>query len=895
MLKRLFFSFTTVIFFLFAACGNSENESETPDADTNENQISYDTGVVESEIPKIDDDKEAADTETTDIDIDINVYDHPPYKNLPEKATTYQNGRDGVSSSEEGVSTAIDSNGFVYITGSTDGVIGEDGAFTFSDAFLIKTNSNGDIIWKNQFGTDASDEGKSVAVDSMDNIYIAGVTTQTKKNYTEIDEDSIFLIKISNDGNEYWTKYFPKKKYGELSSITVDTDDTILMIGSFQEDIALSRWNAKGENIWFKTWGTPNDDYGYDVMVFKNGEIAISGSTEGNLDGHINSGGECNCHVEMSRYVVCYTCKDSFVSKMNSDGELIWTTTLGNTNSDDKAYYINADNNGNILISGTTQKAFNGFKNQGGVCGSDRAGYQYAKIPCGDQFIANIDSSGKLLWISQWGREGSDVSGNVVSNSSGIIFTGGSTLISHNINGEELWRKDNESVQIKDLSLTNENTIITTGSIPSTRNGNFINKGFKMLDGMQIPILEKYTDIYLSVWSQNGDLEVSGLIDGNTSHDLAISLLIDSEGSLVTVGKTDSISKEETEIAKDDVFVTKRLPNGTEVWTNQLGSDENDNPTDAAIDSHGNIYVSGYTKGAFEGLKNNGEKNAFLLKWNNDGESIWSKQWGTESDENANGVAIDKNGDIFVTGNIDTNDDENELFLRKIAPDGSELWSVNWGTKSNNDSACSVAVNKDGNIAVTGTTFSNFEGTTNGGSGYSDIFVTIFSTDGKILKIFQWGDNTIQRVRNIKFNSHGDILLYGDTGLVDFNGFPTGISHLFLAKFSVEGKEIWLKTWDLNYVDGNHGIFIDEDDRIYVSGTTKDPVHRTPKAFLAAFDSDGTDLFAYTWGSKANDYGTGVAVNNNGTIYVSGYTNGVMKGATSFGGYDTFLTVLEID
>src|SRR5262245_4311345 len=94
---------------------------------------------------------------------------------------------------------------------------------------------------------------------------------------------------------------------------------------------------------------------------------------------------------------------------------------------------------------------------------------------------------------------------------------------------------------------------------------------------------------------------------------------------------------------------------------------------------------------------------------NADGRRVWSRQFGSGTDDVATGVATDGAGNVVVTGATDgsldgTNRGESDAFLAKIAPDGTMVWLRQLGSGSR-DGASSTAIDRHGNIVIAGLTF----------------------------------------------------------------------------------------------------------------------------------------------------------------------------------------------
>ena len=109
------------------------------------------------------------------------------------------------------------------------------------------------------------------------------------------------------------------------------------------------------------------------------------------------------------------------------------------------------------------------------------------------------------------------------------------------------------------------------------------------------------------------------------------------------------------------VFLVKYNSNGLKQWSQQIGSSESDDGNGISIDLSGNIYITGMTKGSFDGEQFNGNEDIFLVKYNSNGIKQWSQQFGTSDDEFGMGVAVNQFNEILITGSTKGHLDGNTL------------------------------------------------------------------------------------------------------------------------------------------------------------------------------------------------------------------------------------------
>jgi hypothetical protein len=241
--------------------------------------------------------------------------------------------------------------------------------------------------------------------------------------------------------------------------------------------------------------------------------------------------------------------------------------------------------------------------------------------------------------------------------------------------------------------------------------------------------------------------------------------------------------------------------------TREWGGQGNDIPHGITTDTVGNVYVVGSTDSFGNGLTQ-----IFLLKYDTEGELLFSQTWGT-SNSFGNGVAVDNFGDIYVVGTISNlGGAGSKIVLLKYDPSGNLLSETTVGGADQNSYGTGVAVDSGGNVYATGYTYSL--------------------------------------------------------------GPTPGISAVILMKYDPLGNLLFQKTWGGIRDDAATGISVDIDGNVYLTGYTKSysVTPDVPSAFLLKFDQAGDLLFQRVWGGNRGDFGYGVTVDTTENAYVTGYT-----------------------
>ena len=287
------------------------------------------------------------------------------------------------------------------------------------------------------------------------------------------------------------------------------------------------------------------------------------------------------------------------------------------------------------------------------------------------------------------------------------------------------------------LTFTNSNwsadqTVTVTGVDDSATDGN---QSYTVILAAATSSDSNYNGLNpTDVSVTNIDNEWSGIKQFGTSEwDRGNGLGLDPSGNVYVAGQTSGGLDGNVNTGLGDIFLVKYNSSGTKQWTKQLGTSATEEVTGASVDSGGNVYITGYTRGGLDGNTSAGNKDIFLLKYNSSGVKQWTKQIGTSSDDGGQGVAIDSNGNIYVTGYTyggldgNTNLGSYDVILLKYNSSGTKQWTQQLGTSSG-DIGYDIEVDSIGDIYVSGQTQGAFDGNTN--SGGLDAFIVKYNSSG---------------------------------------------------------------------------------------------------------------------------------------------------------------------
>jgi len=180
---------------------------------------------------------------------------------------------------ERGNSIVItDDNGFAII-GAADALY-SGGNITEGDIWLVRTNSTGDTLWTKTYGGSGIDEGNSIYKTSDGGFILAGARSNNILIY------DAWLIRTDSNGDTLWTKTYGENFGEELASSVIETSDGGFAFTGFRNtqttfsrDVWLVRTDAAGDTLWTRTFGGTGTDLGSAVLQTDDNGFIIAGKT----------------------------------------------------------------------------------------------------------------------------------------------------------------------------------------------------------------------------------------------------------------------------------------------------------------------------------------------------------------------------------------------------------------------------------------------------------------------------------------------------------------------------------------------------------------------------------------------------------------------------------------
>ena len=370
------------------------------------------------------------------------------------------------------------------------------------------------------------------------------------------------------------------------------------------------------------------------------------------------------------------------------------------------------------------------------------------------------------------------------------------------------------------------------------------------------------------------DLQIRSPFD-----DYGNAVTVDAQGNVYIAGHIGDALPGQTYLGGTDAFVQKLDSSLAAVWTSQFGTDNNDSVEAVAVDGVGNVYLAGTTIGEFPGYTTEYfGSDAFVRVYDPDRTERWTAQFGTEFATVPQAIAVDGSGNVYVGGHTEGGlpgfenaggaplgpvSNWNDAFLRKYAPDGTELWTQQFGHERH-DEMLGVAVDGSGSVYVSGYTDASFEGYTNPGG--RDAFIRKYNSDGSVVWTRQFASDSAaggqpnDKALDIALDSSGNIYVSGNTTGV-FDGESSGGGNDgFVRKMDPNGEHVWTRQF------GGE----DDDTADAIAGAGGKGVD---DGFAKSFDAKGGGRWTRTVGTRRIDGARDIAQGSGG-VYVIGGTEG---------------------
>lgn len=357
----------------------------------------------------------------------------------------------------------------------------------------------------------------------------------------------------------------------------------------------------------------------------------------------------------------------------------------------------------------------------------------------------------------------------------------------------------------------------------------------------------------------------------------------DSEGSVYITGAIQDESKEGAHQFPSNSFLGKYTGNGDKLWLKPVCTSCSAVARSIAVDSQGHVYITGFTWGKSKGGTDKDDIDIFIARYSgSDGQLEWSDILGTTEWEEGFGIAVDNEGNVYITGYTrgelkkGAHKGAEDIFIARYSSDGRKQWLEQLGTWLS-DAGLGIAVDNKGKVYITGYTQEHLKPKAH--KGGEDIFIARYSSDGQKEWLEQLGTKASDLGWGTAVDSLGNVYVTGYTG-GDFNNDTKnkkGPLSVFLARYSKNGDKQRCEE-QLSFPGPAEGkkITTDSEGNVYISGyildSRSDGKKRPTDIFLAVFFKNG-ERKCITLNVSWCDETPGIAFDNKGCVYFAGVTN----------------------
>ncbi|PLX06118.1 MAG: hypothetical protein C0596_16665 [Marinilabiliales bacterium] len=256
-------------------------------------------------------------------------------------------------------------------------VSGHHGTDDFSDFWIVKLNSEGEIDWEKSYG--GSDDDVSYCIEeTLDGGYIAvgyakSIDGDISQNYGNAD---YWVVKLNSEGNIEWEKTYGGIYDDFARSVICLSSGNFLVFGYSNQDFYAIMIDDTGQIIWQKTYGgTSLEQASAACMTNDNGFLLIGDtqSSNGDVTGH-------------------YGGQDVWIVKIDNEGNKIWANCYGGTNGENGYSIISTLDGNYMFVAHSASSDYDLTNNYGHY----------------DLWVGKINSNGQLIWQNSYGGSDKD-------------------------------------------------------------------------------------------------------------------------------------------------------------------------------------------------------------------------------------------------------------------------------------------------------------------------------------------------------------------------------------------------------------------------------------------------------------------------------------------------------
>ncbi|WP_375433975.1 SBBP repeat-containing protein [uncultured Hymenobacter sp.] len=770
----------------------------------------------------------------------------------------------------------VDAAGNVYVTGYSAA-----GASNLSRYITIKYAANGQQLWVGLGavgGVVLNDRPTDVGVDAAGTVYVTGIGSSVEGRYYYT------TLKYSASGNFLGQILFVgDQDFGFGSRLALDAADNLYIAGSNISDYFTRKYSTTGQLQWSASYNGPDnrDDRATSVAVDAAGNVYVTGYSNG------------------------ATANDYATVKYSASGQQLWATRYNSPNfaSDDQPTDLAVDAAGNVFVTGTAY---------GGTTRFDYATVKYSAT--GEQLWVALYDGVQNNGIEQGYSLALDAAGDVYvtgysSATSSALSSDFATVKYASANGQQLWQTRytrvafdgyqpvtvavgaTGNVYVNGTSASSAYTTIkyvqsdveqlwearfntpTNGNevatdVATDAAGNVYVTGYAYSDSTSYDYTTlKYSASGQQLWS----VRYNGPAN---SDEVPTALALDSAGNVYVTGYAYSDS------TSYDYATVKYSPSGQQLWSARYHSNGEEMPTALVVDAAGNVVVTGSAIAA-----NLSDYDYATVKYAGaSGRQLWEARYSGvgNSSEVASALALDSAGNVYVTGGATnaTQNDYDYATLKYAAASGQQLWEARYtgsGNGNSNEVATALVVDKAGNVVVTG------GATANGRNNYDYVTVKYLGTNGAavVFSTYNGPANGDDVPTSIALDAADDAYVTGYSMSSDGTYDYATVKYDYIPPY-YGGRQVWVARYNGpgDSYDQASAVAVDTTGNVYVTGLSYNADGTDDYATLKYASASGEQLWEarYNGAGSSYDEPAALALDGAGNVLVTGFSFGSNTG-----------------
>jgi uncharacterized delta-60 repeat protein len=544
-----------------------------------------------------------------------------------------------------GNDVSIDTAGNIFVTGASGG-----------DYATIAYSGAGVLLWTNLYAGpgNAQDSATVIAIDNTGKVFVTG------SSFLSGDYSHSATIAYSSAGVALWTNYY--NVLGSLGvsppALAVADNGNVFVAGYAYHPVSTNQgtydyvtiaYSGAGLALWTNSYGGPANgfDRAYAIAVDYDGNVLVTGSSG----------------------------DDYATIKYSGSGAAIWTNRYaGLAHSADEATGVSVDSHGNVFVTGSSQ---------------------------GDYVTVAYSATGVGVWTNHYNgsRNSADRAVALALGHNGNVIVAGSSsgsgpndyvTVAYSASGVALWTnryngRGNSFDYVKGIAVDHNDNVVVTGSSSAT--------GGEPNNYATIA----YSASGVSLWTNQYDSPLA---------DYAVALTVDGRGNVFVTGYSAPYMFDDAHISiagysRADYATIAYSHAGIALWTNWYNGPGNDIDFACAVAANdtGNVFVTGSSYGGPT------DEDYATVAYSGGGVALWTNRYngpGNTSDR-ATALVVDRQGNAFVTGYSLSFGRNFGYATVAYSPTGDALWTNRYmGPVNGRDTATAIAVDRNGNVLVTG-------------------------------------------------------------------------------------------------------------------------------------------------------------------------------------------------